>query len=143
MPASNTKQQNLSNGPVTLKGEESRRIPEGAHTGSLSFSGLRETQVPDGKGGVKDATYAHVSIVDDASGIALDRGFPARVTPDTELGKLISVMTGRPVVKGADYDLTAILQGRVRFMTQDEQAKDGSGRVFARVVAGTITPLNA
>lgn len=114
----------------TMKVEESKTVPDGSHLGNI------EDVVFDQRGD-EGFPYIDVVIQDEATGVKIKAGYAAsRVTPETELGRLLKRFGFTPEV-GKEVDWS-VLQGRVSFQTETEKKKTGK---FARVLLETVRPV--
>lgn len=114
---------------LVLEVEPTLIIPDGKHTGIITEIAFREE--PFG--------YIDISIQEKKSKAELKTGYPAKITQRTSLGKLLSKF-GVAVEVGVKIDLKReMLSREVTFVTENEENEKG---VFARVIKGTVKPLN-
>ena len=114
--------------PIELEVQEAIKVDEGKHTATIVRVVERKEQ------------YHYIDLhfrLDDV-GLVIKGGYPASITENTKLGKLLERM-GTKLEISTKLDLEVeLLQKRVTLMTLNE-TKDG--RTFARVVAGSVKPL--
>lgn len=118
---------------VKLSIQDSRTIPEGSHPGRIAAIDTRETQF---------GTYLDI-VVDilDKDGKLLGSptvGMPARITPGTDLGKLLKKFGIDVADVGADVDLDEILLRQpIQCSTHDVHTENG---VFAEIDKDSLGP---
>lgn len=136
--AGNASNQNAPS-PLVLTAEESHglSLPDGQYTGSIKSIEARSADVVDG-GVTKQVVYADFHVAVDGQDGTLKVGYPARITPRSDLGALLTVF-GIPMPKpGVQVDISAIFTGRkVAFLVRNEQNADGT---FSRIVKGSLRP---
>lgn len=121
---------------VTLSVEQSRSIPAGEHEGRIAAVSLRDSG---------PWPYVDVDIDlhgDDGSIITtLTAGYPARITPRTNLGSLLSrfgVAVEKLAEDEAEIDISEVLSGEpVIFETKDVHSENGT---FAEIIPESVSP---
>lgn len=126
------------NAPLRITAEESHglSLPDGQYTGSIVGIVARETVLAD----QSKVVYADFAVAVDGQDPSqtLKVGYPARITPRSDLGALLTVF-GIPMPKpGVQVDVKAIFVNRkVAFLARNETNADGT---FTRIVKGSLRP---
>lgn len=114
---------------LILEVEPITTIEDGMHTGLITD--VKHRNEPYG--------YIDVIIKEKKSGAELKMGYPDKITERTVLGKFLAKM-GVKLNVGIKVDLyRELIEREVTFMTENEETEKG---VFARVIGGTIKPIN-
>lgn len=115
-----------------MKVEESKTVPDGRHTGEI-------VDVVFDQRGDEGFPYVDVAIKDTETGVTIKAGYAAsRVTPETELGRLLRRFGFEPKV-GQNVDWSVLKNGtQVSFATETEKKKTGK---FARILLETVKPI--
>jgi hypothetical protein len=105
---------------------EPKRIDDGKHEGVITSTELREKP------------YKYVDIVIEfEGGKKIKSGYPATVSCDSKLGKLL-LDFGASMEVGTEIDLDSFLVGKpCTFMTMNKTSERG---MFANVVNGSVKP---
>lgn len=113
---------------LKMKMGATKALPDGNHTGTI-------TKVEQRNNGGYDYVDLHIA-VEKHTDVPLRYGVPARLTPKSDLGKLVRLFTGEEYEEGAELDLEKIFGARkVKFVT----STDDNG--FGRVNKGTFKPV--
>lgn len=139
--AANASNQNTPSKGLVLTAEESHglSLPDGQYTGLIARIEAREVDIVE-EGRTKKAVYADFYVAVDGQDAqqTLKVGYPARITPRSDLGALLTVF-GIPMPKaGVQVDISAIFVNRkVAFLARNETNADGT---FTRIVKGSLRP---
>ena len=125
-------QKNIEAGDVELVVEESKRIEEGKHVGKIVDITYRD----------EPFQYIDFHIEIPEKQVVLKAGYPARITPDSSLGKLLKRLELELKI-GEKITLSTLrkkLLGKdVAFLTQNEETDLGT---FARIVPSSLKKVD-
>ncbi len=117
-----------------LEVEETKRIDEGKHEGTITRVERREAN----KGG-RTFVYADVWVLEKKEGVELKVGYPAKLTREGSLGKLLKRF-GADVDVGKKIDIPALLLNkRCTFVTVNQETDAGT---FARIQRESLKPVS-
>jgi len=117
---------------VELEVEEQLTVPNGEKEGEI-------TKVEE-----RTEPYHYIDVYVTCEGHdipELRAGFPAKINPNTKLGRTLDNFLDLEEVMGQKVDLEEILQGKkVSYLTMTEEKDDG--RKFVKVVGGSLKPID-
>jgi len=126
-------------GPVILTAAEGGTyLPDGNYRGLITNITLRESKKEE-TGEV--FTYVDFTIIEKASGGDLRLGFPARLTPKSDLGQFFTAFGLNVPAPGTPTNLNELFGSKeVAFMARNETNAQGT---FTRIVKGSVRPVGA
>lgn len=120
---------------IELEVKETKRIDEGLHTGTIKKVVLRSA-IKQGR----QFSYIDLHIVEAKTDVELRVGYPATITKESSLGKLLQRF-GVQLLTGQAVDVEAALAGqKCSFVTVNEENEAGT---FARIQRESVKPAAA